>query len=68
MPNLEQVAMMLLQKNPNIANSPQGQQFMDILKSGDAARGQQMAQNFCQSYGVTTDEALRQAQQFFNLK
>lgn len=65
MPNLEQMAMLLLQKNPQIANSPQGQQFMQILKSGDTEKGQQMAQNLCQSYGETPEEALKKAQKFF---
>lgn len=67
MPNLEQFAIMLLQKNPKIANSPQGQQFLEILKSGDSERGQQMAQNFCNSYGVTPEEGYNQARKFFNI-
>lgn len=67
MPNLEQFAMMLLQKNPKVANSPQGQQFMEILKSGDAQRGQEMAKNFCNSYGVTPEEGYNQARKFFNI-
>lgn len=67
MPNLEQFAMMLLQKNPKVANSPQGQQFMEILKSGDAQRGQEMAKNFCNSYGVTPEEGYNQARRFFNI-
>lgn len=68
MPNLEQMAMFLLQKNPQIANSPQGQQFMNILKSGDVEAGQKMAKNFCDSYGVKPEDALQQAQNYFNIK
>lgn len=64
-PNLEQFAMALLQRNPKIANSPQGQQFMQILKSGDVAAGQQMARNYCNSYGVTPEEGYNQALNFF---
>lgn len=67
MPNLEQLAMTLLQKNPNVANSPQGQQFMEILKSGDVAKGQQMADNICKSYGIKREDAYNQAKKFFNL-
>lgn len=67
MPNLEQLAMLLLQKNPKVANSPQGQQFMEILKSGDTAKGEQMAQNFCNSYGVKPEDAYNQARKFFNI-
>lgn len=67
MPSLEEIAMTLLQKNPQVANSPQGQQFMAILKSGDAQKGQQMADNICSSYGVTRDDALNRAKQFFKM-
>lgn len=67
MPNLEQFAMLLLQKNPKVANSPQGQQFLEILKSGDVEAGQKMAQNFCNSYGVTPEEGVNQARKFFNI-
>lgn len=67
MPNLEQFALMLLKKNPKIANSPQGKEFMDILESGDTERGQKMAQNYCNSYGVTPEEGYNQARKFFNI-
>lgn len=64
MPSMQEMAM-FLQRYPQIANSPQGQEFLSILRSGDVARGEQMAQNFCSSYGVTPQEALAKAQQFF---
>ena len=67
MPNLEQIAMSLLQRNPKVANSPQGQQFIEILKSGDSAKGEQMAQNICSSYGVKPEDAYNQARQFFKI-
>ena len=65
MPNLEQFAMNLLKNNPKVANSPQGKEFMRILESGDVAAGRQMAQNYCQSYGDTPEEAMKKAQKFF---
>lgn len=67
MPNLQQLALLALQKNPSIANTPQGRQFAQILQSGDEAAGQQMARNLCQSYGVTVDEATKEAAKFFNI-
>ena len=36
-------------------------------KSGDAAKGQQMAENLCKTYGVTPDQALEQACKFFHI-
>lgn len=66
-PNLEQMALLLLERNPQIANSPQGQKFIGILKSKNVAEGEEMARNFCQSYGETPEEALQKAKQFFNI-
>lgn len=59
------LAIQKLQSSPEIANSPQGQEFLTILQSGDVARGQQMADNFCKSYGVTREQAIQQASQHF---
>lgn len=67
MADLTQIALEALRRNPNVANSPQGQQFMQILQSGDTQKGIEMAQNICQSYGTTPEEALKKAKGFFNL-
>lgn len=68
MPNLPQIAMQLLQQNQQIANSPQGQQLMQILQNGDVAAGEQMARNICASYGMTEQQMLMRALNFFNPK
>lgn len=65
--NFQQIGMMILQNNPKIMNSPQGQQFLKILQSGDVQAGQQMAQNLCQSYGITPEQALAKSMQFFRI-
>lgn len=65
--DLKQIAIQALQRRPDIANSPQGQEFLNILKSGDDAKGQQMAQNYCQSYGISEQEAIQKVRQFFNI-
>lgn len=60
-------AMSMLQKNPNVANSPQAQEMLRVLQSNDAQRGQEIARNLCQTYGVTPEQAINQATSFFNL-
>lgn len=65
--DLKQIAIQALQRRPDIANSPQGQEFLNILKSGDDAKGQQMAQNYCQSYGMSEEDAIQKVRQFFNI-
>lgn len=57
MPDIRQIAMAMLQSNPQIANSPQGREFARILQTGDVAAGQQMANNLCQTMGKTPQQA-----------
>lgn len=65
--NLKQIAIEALKRRQDIANTPQGQQFLQILQSGDDAKGQQMAQNICQSYGMSEEDAVNKVRQFFNI-
>lgn len=69
MPNVNpmQFAMNMLQNNPQIMNNPQAQGLMQVIQSGDAAKGQQMAENLCKTYGVTPDQALEEARKFFHI-
>lgn len=60
-PNLMQFAMNMLKQNPNVARNPQAQAMLQVLQSGDAQKGQQIAQNLCQTYGITPEEAVKQA-------
>lgn len=62
-----QMAMNLISQNPNIANNPNAQEFIKVIQNGDSERGQQIADNLCQSYGMTRDEALKNAKSFFRL-
>lgn len=69
MPNINpmQFAMNMLQNNPQVMNNPQAQGLMQVIQSGDAAKGQQMAENLCKTYGVTPDQALEEARKFFHI-
>lgn len=57
----------LVASNPAIKDNPMTAGMMDVLESGDAKRGEQMAENICNSMGVTKDEALNQARRFFGM-
>ena len=59
-PNLMQFAMNMLKQNPNIARNPQAQAMLQVLQSGDAQKGQQIAQNLCQTYQVQNPWAASQ--------
>lgn len=60
-------ALQMLQNNPNIANNPEAQQLLEVIKSGDDQRGQQVADNICKTYGISREDAIMQAKRFFNL-
>ena len=51
--DLKNMAMNLLAKNPAIANNPQAQNYLGVIQNGDSARGQQIAENLCQTYGIS---------------
>lgn len=53
--------------NPAIKNNPQASNYLNVIQSGDSARGEEIARNICNSYGVTPEEAMKQAKSFFNL-
>lgn len=63
--NPMQFALNMIQRNPQIANNPRAQDMIKVIQSGDSARGQQLAENLCQTYGVTKEQAMNQAMQFF---
>lgn len=58
---------MLIQRNPNIANNPRNKAMLEAIQNGDSVKGEQLANNLCQSYGVTREQALAQAKQYFHI-
>lgn len=55
-----------MRQNPNIANNPQAQNYLNILQSGDSQKGQQIAENLLKTYGLTKEQGLNQVRQFFH--
>lgn len=68
MMNPMQYAMNMIQQNPQIMNNPMAQNYISVIQSGDAQRGQQLAENICKSYGMTPQQALQKARQFFHIR
>lgn len=56
-----------IKSNPNIAGNPQALAYIEVLESGDSKRGQELANNLLETYGMTREDALAQAKQFFRL-
>lgn len=61
---LMQVAVNIVKSDPSKANSPIGQQFLQIAQNGDEQAGIALAENLCQSYGTPKDQAIGMAQRF----
>lgn len=55
----------ILAKNPTMASNPQARAYLDVLRGGDRAKGEELANNLLQTYGIDREEALAQAKRFF---
>lgn len=64
--NPKDFAMSLITRNPQIANNPNAQGMIQAIQSNDSAKGEQIAKNLCDSYGISPQEAVQQAKRFFN--
>lgn len=65
--NPKDFAMNLIAQNPQIASNPNTQGMIQAIQNNDSAKGEQIAKNLCDSYGITPQEAVQQAKRFFNL-
>lgn len=64
-PMIKNFALNLLAQNPKQAQSPMGQQLINILNSGDDAAGEELGNNIIQTNGLQKDQAIQQAYQGF---
>lgn len=62
--NLMGFALDMIQHNPALQNNPNAREMIDVIKSGDVDRGQQIARNLCNTYGVKPEDAIAQAKSF----
>lgn len=62
--NIPPMVMNMLMNSPQAKNNPMAKQLIQILNSGDNAAGEEMAMNLCNTYGVSKEEAIQQAQQW----
>lgn len=60
-------ALNMIQHDPASQNNPNARETIDAIKSGDANRGQQIARNLCDTYGVRPEDAIAQAKSFFHM-
>lgn len=58
----------LMANNPAIANNPNAQNYLNVIQNNDQTRGEEIANNLCQTMGVTKEQAIAQAKAFFGLR
>lgn len=61
MDKIMQMAIQQLGNNPQISNSPMGQNFLNIVNNGDQKAGEALAMNILSSMGMTKEEGIEQA-------
>lgn len=65
--NMMQFALDMIQNNPALQNNPNAREMINVIRSGDVERGQQIARNICDTYGVKPEDAIAQARSFFHM-
>lgn len=66
--SIRDVALNLIQRNPNVANNPAAQNYISVIRSGDNNTGSTIANNLCETYGVSKEEAVAKAKEFFGIQ
>lgn len=64
--DIHQFAMAMLKRNPKIRDNPNAREMIDCIEKNDASRGEQYANNILNSRGVSRNEAISQARNYFS--
>lgn len=56
-----QFLIMKVQNTPELRDSPMGQQFLQIIQSGDQNAGIEMANNILNSFQISREQGIQQA-------
>lgn len=62
---IEMMLNSLLQQRPDLQNNQTTMEMINIIRTGDSKRGEEIANNICKSYGMTREQAISQAQSMF---
>ncbi len=65
--SMKDFALMMISRNPRVANNPQFKQMIDVIQNGNDTQGQQIAENICKTYGVSKEDAVADAKRFFGI-
>lgn len=63
--NIQQFALNLIAKNPNIIQNEKQKHWVDVIRNGNSQEGEQLANNLLNTYGVKREDVPNIAQNFF---
>lgn len=55
MNNVQQMAIKMIEGNPALMANPNAKDWLEIIKSGDSAKGEELARNLCRNIGIEPD-------------
>lgn len=67
MANFVQFAMNLLNQNQFQPTNQNGQEMVNTIRNNDSQRGEELANNILKSYGLTKEQGIEKAKQYFGL-
>ena len=56
-----------VENSPMVIGNPNAQSMLAAIKSGDSQRGEQIANNLLKTYGLSKEDAIKQAKTFFHM-
>lgn len=66
--NIMQLIEQQARKNPQALQNPRAQSLVSVLQSGDEKRGEEAAMRILQTMGLSKEEGIAQAKQFFGIR
>lgn len=61
------LALRQLEQRPDVASNPIAREWLEVVRTGDAQRGEEIARNLCSNSGVTVQQAMEEARRFFRV-
>lgn len=58
---INKIVDLLVAKNPGIMDNPRAKYAIEVIKSGDQQKGEELAMNYCQTYGSSREEGVNLA-------
>lgn len=65
MPGIMGLVKMYINQHPELMNNPQAKEYLDIILKNDSKRGEEIANNICQTYNVSKEEGINKAMSYF---